>query len=71
MKERPSFLICGKEIGNPETKGSLIRTAAAASAEGIIFTKSSVDLYNPKTVRASAGQYLEFLLCAQCDPLIV
>tara|TARA_Y100000768_G_scaffold101110_1_gene73896 strand:+ start:5647 stop:6450 length:804 start_codon:yes stop_codon:yes gene_type:complete len=55
MKGFPSFLVCGKEIREPGNAGSLIRSAAAASADGIIFTESSVDLYNPKTIRASAG----------------
>ncbi len=55
LKGYPSFLVCGKEIREPGNAGSLIRSAAAASADGIIFTKNSVDLYNPKTIRASAG----------------
>ncbi|MBD29354.1 MAG: hypothetical protein CL453_00105 [Acidimicrobiaceae bacterium] len=55
MKERPTFLVYGKEIREPGNAGSLIRSAAAASANGIIFSESSVDLYNPKTIRASAG----------------
>ena len=68
MKERPSFLICGKEIREPGNAGSLIRTAAAASADGIIFTKSSVDLYNPKTVRASAGAIFRIPIVCSMRP---
>ena len=68
MKERPSFLICGKEIREPGNAGSLIRTAAAASADGIIFTKSSVDLYNPKTIRASAGAVFRIPIVCSMRP---
>ena len=33
----------------------MLRSADAAGADGVVFTASSVDVYNPKTVRASAG----------------
>ena len=49
-------------------KGTLIRTAAAASADGIIITKSSVDLYNPKTVRASAGAIFRIPIVCSVRP---
>ena len=68
MKECPTFLVCGKEIREPGNAGSLIRTAAAASADGIIFTKSSVDLYNPKTVRASAGAIFRIPIVCSMRP---
>ncbi|MBI4534017.1 MAG: RNA methyltransferase [Candidatus Melainabacteria bacterium] len=42
-------------IQDPGNLGVLIRTAAASDATGIILTKGTVDPYNPKTVRASAG----------------
>lgn len=55
MNEDPTFLIAGVEIREPGNAGSLIRTAAAAGADGVIFSENSVDLYNPKTIRSSAG----------------
>ncbi len=68
MKECPSFLVCGKEIREPGNAGSLIRSAAAASADGIIFTKNSVDLYNPKTIRASAGAVFRIPIVCSMRP---
>ena len=51
----PTFLIFGEEIREPGNAGSLLRTAAAASADGVILSENTVDLYNPKTIRSSAG----------------
>ena len=39
----------------PGNAGTLMRSAAAAGAEIIVLGPGSVDAYNPKTVRASAG----------------
>jgi TrmH family RNA methyltransferase len=43
------------EVRDPGNAGTILRSADAAGATGVVFTASSVDLYNPKTVRASAG----------------
>jgi RNA methyltransferase, TrmH family len=43
------------EVRDPGNAGTVIRSADAAGAGGVVFTDSSVDPYNPKTVRASAG----------------
>jgi TrmH family RNA methyltransferase len=43
------------EVRDPGNAGTILRSADAAGAEAVIFTTSSVDVYNPKTVRATAG----------------
>jgi RNA methyltransferase, TrmH family len=43
------------EVRDPGNAGTVLRSADASGARGIVFTASSVDVYNPKTVRASAG----------------
>jgi TrmH family RNA methyltransferase len=43
------------EIRDPGNAGTVLRSADAAGAGGVVFTAGSVDPYNPKTVRASAG----------------
>jgi TrmH family RNA methyltransferase len=43
------------EVRDPGNAGTILRSADAAGASGVVVTRSSVDLYNPKTVRASAG----------------
>jgi TrmH family RNA methyltransferase len=43
------------EVRDPGNAGTVLRSADAAGAGGVVFTRTSVDVYNPKTVRASAG----------------
>jgi len=42
-------------LGDPGNAGTLMRSAAAAGAQVIVLGRGSVDAYNPKVVRASAG----------------
>jgi len=42
-------------IGDPGNAGTLLRSAEAAGASAVVFCDGSVDAFNPKTVRASAG----------------
>jgi len=44
-------------VQDPGNLGTIIRTAAAAGASGLWLTDNSVDLDNPKVLRASAGQW--------------
>jgi TrmH family RNA methyltransferase len=50
-----SLVLVAPRLGDPGNAGTLIRSAAAAGAEIIVLGPGSVDAYNPKTVRASAG----------------
>jgi TrmH family RNA methyltransferase len=43
------------EVRDPGNAGTILRSADAAGAVGVVFAGSSVDAYNPKTIRASAG----------------
>ena len=42
-------------VRDPGNAGTVLRTADAAGADAVIFADASVDLYNGKCVRASAG----------------
>ncbi|MEM1394554.1 MAG: RNA methyltransferase [Cyanobacteria bacterium P01_D01_bin.116] len=44
-------------VQDPGNLGTIIRTAAAAGASGLWLSKNSVDLDNPKVLRASVGQW--------------
>ncbi|MEL6462175.1 MAG: RNA methyltransferase [Cyanobacteria bacterium J06621_15] len=46
-----------ESLQDPGNLGTIIRTAAAAGASGLWLSKNSVDLDNPKVLRASAGQW--------------
>ena len=47
-----AVLCAGRDPGNA---GTVLRSAGASGADAVVFTGESVDVYNPKTVRASAG----------------
>ncbi|MEA5598368.1 RNA methyltransferase [Rivularia sp. UHCC 0363] len=55
-----------EDVQDPGNLGTIIRTAAAAGASGLWLSKNSVDLDNPKVLRASAGQW--FRLPMQVSP---
>jgi TrmH family RNA methyltransferase len=42
-------------VRDPGNAGTILRSADAAGADAVAFSPDSVDVYNPKTVRASAG----------------
>ncbi len=42
-------------VRDPGNAGTILRSADAAGADAVVFSADSVDVYNPKTVRASAG----------------
>jgi TrmH family RNA methyltransferase len=51
----PGVVTVLDEVRDPGNAGTILRSADAAGALGVVFAGSSVDPYNPKAVRASAG----------------
>ena len=49
------LLVLVDGIQDPGNLGTIIRTADAAGVDAVILTKGTVDLYNPKTLRATMG----------------
>ncbi len=54
QKKNPLFLIL-EDIQDPGNLGTMVRTAEGAGVDGIIMTKGTVDIYNPKTIRSTMG----------------
>jgi TrmH family RNA methyltransferase len=54
------------DVRDPGNAGTVIRCADAAGADAVVLAGHSVDLYNPKTLRASAGS--AFHLPVAVDP---
>jgi len=52
---RDGLVLVGVALADPGNVGTLMRSAEASGAAGIVLTTGSVDAYNPKVVRASAG----------------
>ena len=55
LSAKPRLIAILEEVRDPGNAGTIIRAADAAGADGVILTGRSVDLYNPKVVRASTG----------------
>lgn len=52
--ENPHLLVI-ENLQDPGNLGTIIRTGEGAGITGVIMSKSSVDIYNPKTIRATMG----------------
>ena len=50
-----TFVLVADRLADPGNAGTIIRSAEAAGADAVVLTPGSVDPYNPKVVRASAG----------------
>jgi TrmH family RNA methyltransferase len=51
------------DLKDPGNAGTIIRSADAAGVSAVIFTGQSVDPYNPKTLRATAGSIFHLDVC--------
>lgn len=55
MNDRPPLFLLLEDIQDPGNLGTMIRTAEGAGADGVIMSKGTVDIYNPKTIRSTMG----------------
>lgn len=54
-------------VQDPGNLGTIIRTADAFGASGVILSKGTVDLYNPKVVRATMGSLFHLPIVLAAD----
>jgi TrmH family RNA methyltransferase len=52
---KPRLVTILANVRDPGNAGTVLRTADAAGSDGVVFADASVDPYNGKCVRASAG----------------
>lgn len=62
------LVIVAVGVADPGNAGTLVRTAEAVGASGVVFSGESVDPANPKAVRASAGAILGVKIVVADDP---
>ncbi|MGI5371150.1 RNA methyltransferase [Streptomyces sp. A244] len=55
LAARPRLVALLANVRDPGNAGTVLRCADAAGAEAVVLTDASVDVYNPKAVRASVG----------------
>lgn len=55
LADREGFYILVDKIQDPGNLGTIIRSAHASGALGVITTKGTVDVYNDKTLRSTMG----------------
>lgn len=53
-KENPVFLLL-ENIQDPGNLGTMLRTGEGAGISGVIMSRDTVDLYNPKVIRSTMG----------------
>jgi TrmH family RNA methyltransferase len=64
----PPLVAVLANVRDPGNAGTVLRTADAAGAQAVIFSDASVDLYNGKCVRASAGSLFHLPVVAGGPP---
>ncbi|MET7715772.1 RNA methyltransferase [Streptomyces sp. NPDC005407] len=57
LAARPKLVAVLAHVRDPGNAGTVLRCADAAGADAVVLTDASVDLYNPKSVRASVGSH--------------
>lgn len=50
-----SFVVVLDDVSDPGNLGTILRSAEAAGVDAVVLTPGSVDVYNPKVLRSSAG----------------
>jgi RNA methyltransferase, TrmH family len=60
FSESPQLIVIADALQDPGNIGTIVRTAEAAGATGLIATTGAVSPYNSKAVRASMGSALRF-----------
>jgi RNA methyltransferase, TrmH family len=57
------FFVLLEGLQDPGNMGTIIRTADAAGASGIVLSKGCVDIYNPKVLRSTMGSVFHLPFC--------
>lgn len=58
-------------LQDPGNAGTLVRIAEAAGCAGVVLTSSSVDIHNPKAVRATAGALFRLPVAEGVEPSLL
>jgi RNA methyltransferase, TrmH family len=67
LASKPRLVAVCADIRDPGNAGTVIRCADAAGAAGVVMTGETVDVYNGKAVRASAGSLFHLPITVRPD----
>ena len=67
----PRLVAICADVRDPGNAGTVIRCADAAGADAVVLAGDAVDLYNPKTIRASVGSAFHLPVVVERDPAVV
>jgi TrmH family RNA methyltransferase len=70
LAPEPRLLAVCADVRDPGNAGTVIRCADAAGSAGVVLAGTSVDPYNGKAVRASAGSLFHLPLALEADPAV-
>jgi RNA methyltransferase, TrmH family len=68
LATNPRLVAVLVDVADPGNAGTILRTADAAGADAVVLTGESVDVYNGKSVRASAGSLFHLDVVVGADP---
>ncbi|MFI7579830.1 TrmH family RNA methyltransferase [Kocuria kalidii] len=63
----PRLVAVLARVQDPGNAGTVLRAADAAGADAVVLTAGSVDVYNPKTVRSTAGSLFHLPVVVGAD----
>ncbi|MDQ2087330.1 RNA methyltransferase [Herbivorax sp. ANBcel31] len=69
MLYKDNFFVVLDSIQDPGNMGTIIRTADAAGATGLILSRGCVDIYNPKVLRSTMGSIFHIPIYSSNDIL--
>lgn len=67
--DKDGFYILVDKLQDPGNLGTIIRSAHASGAAGVILTKGTVDVYNEKTLRSTMGSIFNIPIILEDDAL--
>ncbi|MDI3534562.1 MAG: methyltransferase, TrmH family [Thermosediminibacterales bacterium] len=68
QKSNKKFLVMLDSIQDPGNLGTVIRSCHACNVDGVIVTKGSADVFNPKTLRSTMGSIFHIPIVFSDNP---
>lgn len=67
LAKKPRLVAVLDQARDPGNAGTILRAADAAGVDLVIFTKDSVDAYNPKLIRSTAGSIFHVAVSIEAE----